>query len=195
MPEFGQKWPKSSKRPKNRLFGDPGIPAGRGFTSTPRGDPPVTPGGGKGGFPASRAGERSPGPPGEVPRGSLGPWSRLRPPGNRGAPARGVDVKPPSRDRSRDPGVPGRASQAPLGALGGIPGPCPGGLGPRSPGPGPREAPGGPRGLPARPGRPAGGCFTSTPRGGAPRFPAGPGPETPRSVESLQAVPRPRGVS
>jgi len=45
-----QKWAFSLKRPKISDFGDPGIPAGRGFTSTPRGGAlsPVsgTPGGG-----------------------------------------------------------------------------------------------------------------------------------------------------
>jgi len=79
-------------------------------------------------------------------------------PGYRGAPARGVDVKPPL---ARAPGgVPG-ASQAPgrsrtlPGSRRALPG-SPGGGGPPS------------RGLRAR-------GFTSTPRAGSPRFPAGPG--------------------
>jgi len=101
-------------------------------------------------------------------------------PGNRGAPPRGVDVKPlrrgpprglggpgqgpgPARDGLRDPGVPG--TQDPR-----IRDPPPRGLGEaRNPVPGSRR-------VPDPSGRPGEGGFTSTPRAGAPRYPRrGPG--------------------
>jgi len=155
-------------------------PAGGGFTSTPRAGAPRFPGGsGRGVWSPAWAGE-SPGASREVLfglPGDPGPGRPLRTPaGNRGAPARGVDVKPP-------PGTPGSGIRTP------VPGPCPGSpggggspdpvrevSGSRIPGSGPgspkraSQAPGAPGGPPA------GGCFTSTPRGGAPRFPPGPDP-------------------
>jgi len=104
------------------------------------------------------------------------PGPREGSPGNRGAPARGVDVKPP-RPEARE-GLPG-----PLRGPGGVQ------KGPRTlsrapGGPGrPREAPG------PVPGPPREGGFTSTPRAGAPRYPPGvregpPGPGSPNLRKS-----------
>jgi len=156
--------------------------------------------------------------------------SRARP-GNRGAPARGVDVKPSPGTRS--PGVREglQALSGPPGPFRGPPGAPEGAQNPQNPrfgDPGPRghpreggftstprggvrgpetrlggvrepwgsgrALPGAPRGSPQGPGRPLRtppdpgrgsgalwgpgprGGFTSTPRGGPPRFPAGPRP-------------------
>jgi len=163
-----------------------------GFYINPSRRPPRNPPAGeKGDFRPPGRGEVSGASRGGPQRGPWSPWSRLPAPGNRGAPARGVDVKPPSRGRSAGPGgLPGALPGA-LEGPDGIPGPCPGGLGPRSPGPRSPEAWGGPGGLPGPPRAPREGGFTSTPRGGAPRFPGVREPETPRSVESLQGRPRP----
>jgi len=107
------------------------------------------------------------------------PFSRIW---YRGAPARGVDVKPPSR-RGLGSGNPQKGGfcwfWSPLG------------LG---------ETPGGPRGGPKRAWRPAPGPpgprpgegFTSTPRAGAPRFPGSPLPGSgvrgyPRAVQAPPA--------
>jgi len=110
------------------------------------------------------------------------------------APARGVDVKPPPRWR---PGPRDGAPRLvrPLGRGQGAAGSHPGS---GDPGTRPLRAPGGsreaPEGSPARPGRPRGGCFTSTPRGGAlsPAWPASPvqGPEepTPRGAPGRPAL-------
>jgi len=107
------------------------------------------------------------------------------PGGNRGAPPRGVDVKPPSRGgpgasrearRALRPGPEGPGDQGPRGPgsrgpgsrAQGPPPPLRGGV-PRSPGS--RTGSGGPREW----------GFTSTPRAGAPRFPGSPGsPGSPR---------------
>jgi len=115
-----QKWAFWLKMAVLAIFDPFSTPAGRGFTSTPRaGAPryrkrgsggearetpkngvlgPFSPNSGNLAFSASR---------GRDPRGTPG-----TPPGNRGAPARGVDVKPPS------PGGPGPGP-------GGCPGPWP----------------------------------------------------------------------
>jgi len=97
------------------------------------------------------------------PGGGLAQGTPGTPPGNRGAPARGVDVKPPRGAVRRDPpgpwGPPDRVWDPP-GApepSGGPSGPPPGGPGARSRGPGAGVlhqplAPG-PRGSPGRPGR------------------------------------------
>jgi len=118
----------------------------------------------------------------EAPGAPRDPGTPGPPPGNRGAPARGVDVKPRTR---RCPG-PRPGPRDPVQGLPG--GPLPPGAGPgsetRIPGsgsgtpsraprdPGVREP--GPEGPPRPLGGAAGGCFTSTPRGGAPRFPGAP---------------------
>jgi len=170
-------------RPKTGFWA-PGRPP---FTSTSRGGPPVTPRRGNRGFGvlAPWARKVAPGPRGVL-RSSPGPLRDRR---NRGAPARGVDVKPPSRGPpgsagSRDPGF--RASP-------GVPswdGDPSGSRRSRGPGPGPGQLPrsrdpGSPDGVrdpvsgsPAPGGGPQRGCFTSTPRGGAPRY-WGPGPGDP----------------
>jgi len=97
----------------------------------------------------------------------------------------------PSRRRGFTSTPSGRGSQGP-GRPRAVPGPCPGGLS-RDPGPGdlvpgdpgpqgspaprgwggPFRTPGPRRALDPGPGSPALGGFTSTPRAGAPRFPAG----------------------
>jgi len=93
-------------------------------------------------------------------------------PGYRGAPARGVDVKPPSR-RGRDLGNPQNGGFGTSGTRGPGSRAPPGvtqrpGEASQSPG-GPRRGPG-----PRSPGLRSGG-FTSTPRAGAPRYPGTPG--------------------
>jgi len=111
--------------------------------------------------------------------------------GTLGIPGEGGFTSTPPAGRSRGPRGPGFRLPCPRAGPGGPEGSHPG---PRDPGPRPlrgsgrlREAPESPPGLP---GPLARGCFTSTPRGGAPRYPPGPGPgiPTPRSVESLQAA-------
>jgi len=90
-------------------------PPGGGFTSTPRAGAPRFPG--RGFWTPGQAGRDSdlPG-PFSGPLGTLVPGP---PPGNRGAPARGVDVKPPSRGRrARGPGPSGTLRDPPLGARG-----------------------------------------------------------------------------
>jgi len=128
-PEFGQFWPKSWKTAKNPGFpGSGGRPEG-GFTSTPRAGAPRFPAG-AGGY-LSRGGvvQGLPGSPGEASRGPQVPET---PGGYRGAPPRGVDVKPPPR---RCPGPGNRVPGLPRtrGPPGGPRGPHPG-----SRGPGPR---------------------------------------------------------
>jgi len=173
------------------------------FTSTPRGGAPRYPGGKKGADPA-RAGKEVSGDPGGDPPV---PGSGLRTPGNRGAPARGVDVKPPlgpvSGSRIRGPGDP-RDPQIWIWAC---PGPCPRprGLGgtlriPRTrsgrpPGTRSREIPPGPRrrspepfsGSPA----PGGEVVLHQPLAAGPR--GSPGSRTPRAVQARGTGRRVRG--
>jgi len=87
---------------------------------------------------------------------------------DRGAPARGVDVKPPSR-RGRGPEIPILGIWGPPGSR-----TTPGGA-PGEPSQGPKRAPEPPGDRGPGPGPVRGGCFTSTPRGGAPRYPPGSG--------------------
>jgi len=92
------------------------------FTSTSRAGAPWYSAGKEGSDPA-RAGREVSGTPEGIPRiRDLG----LRTPGNRGAPARGVDVKPPSRrgpgSRIRGPGDP----RIPRSGSGHAQGPAPG---------------------------------------------------------------------
>jgi len=112
--------------------------------------------------------------------GAPGPREGSRPvPGYRGAPARGVDVKPPSaRGPGPGPGVPG----------GPWPGqdPLPGSGTSRRTLRGPSRGPG----SPSRASRSEG--FTSTPRAGAPRFPAARAPGAPgRGLWSRRGYPPP----
>jgi len=121
-----------------------------------------------------------------TPRGPSGtpgrPGSSGTPPGNRGAPARGVDVKPPSRRRPetlRDPGSRNRGSGASPSPRGGYPR----GPGSRTSGTGvPGDLPGQVRepllGLPGPwgpPGRPRRGLFYINPSRRGPAVPRGPG--------------------
>jgi len=165
-----------------------GVPGG-GFTSTPRAGAPRFPGAGKKGdfTPPGRGGSfwppgglGTPGTPGDPRRKPRGPgargWCKTPLAGGAGRPG-----QPP-------PG-PGDPFGAPL---------APGAGDPRSSRPRSRDlvsrpwpARGLPDPLPGLPGAPRPsreGGFTSTPRGGAPRFP-GAGIPTPRCVEALQAAP------
>jgi len=183
--EFGQKWPKSLKRPKSPFLGIPAFPAGvvlhqpLAAGPCPRFRDLLK----KGGFLTSR-GTRA---------GLSGGLSgTLRTPGPRDgdrAPARGVDVKPHTRDRlSPGTGVP-RPPQAPEGPPDQVRDQDPGSREPGSSSPpGTRRLREVPEGPLARPGPPGGGCFTSTPRGGA-LSPAGVrSPGTARRDKSLQAA-------
>jgi len=160
-------------------FPDPGVP-GRGFYINPsRRGPAVPRGSEKRGFRASPTGEGFPGllgRPQTVSRDLPGPRAPGPPPGNRGGPARGVDVKPPS---ARRPGTPGPV-------LTGLPGPSPRGEASRTcpeevpgtgvPDPGsrrPREGPSRPLGGPGPPGQ---GLFYINPSRRGPAVPAGSGP-------------------
>jgi len=154
FPEKGLEIP-DFRDPGRGVLHQPLAPGPRGSPERVPEPPP-----GRGGILASRR-------PLLGPPGTPGPGTT---PGYRGAPARGVDVKPLPRDR-RDPGsgAPRGSPGSPPGDWGspgwgsGIPDPGPpGDLVPRASGPGP----GTPPGLP-RPSREGG--FTSTPRGGAPR--------------------------
>jgi len=124
-PGFGQKWPKSPKPSKISDSGDrprgvlhqPLAPAPRGFPGSEKRDSP--PGADKG----------LPGDPSGTPPGPRIPGIPAR---YRGAPARGVDVKPPSRGRRGDPsGSPGAREPCP--------GASPGGGAQRSGDPGPPD--------------------------------------------------------
>jgi len=164
-----------------------GLPRGTvsGRTTLPPeggGETPPTPSGGLPPPRGSRRGGWDPSPGegvwsllGEPPGTPPGPRSRGVPGGYRGAPPRGVDVKPrtrPGPDGPRGPrGAPSRPGRGR---------PLPGSGRSRDPGsgdpvPGPRGVPGDLRepfrGPPGSPGPLGGRGFTSTPRAGAPRFP------------------------
>jgi len=177
---------KILKTPQKSLFGDSGLSRGGGFTSTPRGGALVP------GFGAcsKRGVFWSPGEPGrDSPEGSPGPCGPRGPRDGDRAPARGVDVKPRTRDRlSPGTGVP-RPPQAPEGPPDQVRDQDPGSREPGSSSPpGTRRLREVPEGPLARPGPPGGGCFTSTPRGGA-LSPAGVrSPGTARRDKSLQAA-------
>jgi len=180
LAQNGQKCPFLAKMPFLGILGPFSDPARRGFTSTPRAGAPryrkrgfcgVWPGGPEKGLfwpflgPLGPGGDFSP---------REGPWASPKTPGGyRGAPPRGVDVKPPLGTGSRDPpGGPGTP-------------PGPRGPGTGAPGPSgtPSQAPeGASRGSP-------GGGFTSTPRAGAPRFPGDPRPGVPGSTPPREEGP------
>jgi len=170
------------------IFGKMGS-GGVSFTSTPRGDPPVTPGGGSwksGGLEALRA-PRS----GCRARALRDPWTLPGLPGNRGGPPRGVDVKPlaepgvrtliPGSGRSGDPSPPpgggsppGAGDQAPPGP--GVSG-TPGSGRSRSRGSG---IPGSRKGLPRPRGRGPEGLFYINPSRRPPAVSRDPGVREPR---------------
>jgi len=203
-PTFWGFWsPDPGKTPKMGIFGKSG-PAGVSFTSTPRGGAPRFPGR------VPREGLVSRPPPGPGLAAQAGeprevPGTGLRDPGNRGAPARGVDVKPPRGPGSGTPiGAPGdpAAAASPPGR-----GPLPGSGDQAPSGPGGLGTPGSGRprsrdlrsgdpekGSPAPGGGARRGCFTSTSRAGAPRFPGvSESHERPGSQASTAA--RPEGSS
>jgi len=184
-----------------------GVPA-RGFTSTPRAGAPRFPGAEKGGIwtpwpgPGIRGSRGRPSGtlPGTLPgRTPPGP-----PAGNRGAPARGVDVKPPSAPGSgdpsgtRDPGF--GVSGPPLPQGGGSRARDPGPPGPRVPGDPPGRVRGALLGLPGawgRPGHPRRGLFYINPSRRGPAVPRGPGGvpgATPRGEAPRALRPRVNGI-
>jgi len=188
FPEKVGFWPFLAKMAIFTVFRDFSGSRKRGFTSTPRAGAPVTP---FWGFRSPGPGEPREGPFwalfGEIPQNG-GFWGSgapgvSRPPGYRGAPARGVDVKPPS------PGPPGPG-----------PGASPRIWVPRTP-PGVRRPSGRPSRAPPgegdpRPGAPAPGVLhqplAPAPRGspGGVRGPGAPG----RGVSSRWGYPPPGGV-
>jgi len=108
--EFGQKWPKSWKSSKNPGFPGSGNPGEGGFTSTPRAGAPRF----RRGLAGTPPGEGLvPGLPGSPEKASRGPQVPGTPGGYRGAPPRGVDVKPPLATAF---GTPETGSQASPGA-------------------------------------------------------------------------------
>jgi len=169
-PKIGHFWPISPKRGKSP---GPRRPGEGGFTSTPRAGAPRFPAGGLervwrpgAGFPV----------PGDSPGALPGPRIPGSPAGNRGAPARGVDVKPPSRGRPRgspgprDPGTPGQGPPPGAGPREAWDPRIPGSPDPGTPVPGTSGTPSrGPRGLPA----PSRGVVLHQPLAAGPRGPAG----------------------
>jgi len=127
------------------------------------------------------------------PKKGLFSQNEVKIPGSRGPPARVLHqplAGPAGTCRDRSPGSPG-VPDLPPGAGEPSRGPGAPGSGSRDLVRDPSQGPQGPQGAlpgPRSPSRaPAGGCFTSTPRGGAPRFP--PGYPGVRDGKAVQAPP------